>query len=54
MDYKPLKKFGQNFLNQPNIARKIVQTLEIKPEDTIIEIGPGPGILTEKIGRAHV
>ncbi len=47
--HKPLKKFGQNFLTQPAIARKIVNSLNIENDDTIIEIGPGPGVLSENI-----
>ncbi len=49
MHHKPLKKFGQNFLTQPAIARKIVNALQISDEDHIIEIGPGKGILTDLI-----
>ncbi len=40
------KSLGQNFLTDRNIARKIVQALEIEPEDRVLEIGPGPGALT--------
>ncbi len=47
--YKPLKKFGQNFLTQPAIAHNIVKALNISSDDTIIEIGPGPGVLTKNI-----
>lgn len=47
--HKPLKKFGQNFLNQPAIAHKIIKALDVNTGDTILEIGPGPGILTQQI-----
>ena len=40
------KSLGQNFLQDSNIARKIVRTLEIEPGDPVLEIGPGPGALT--------
>ena len=40
------KKLGQHFLIDKNIARKIVQLAEIKPDETVVEIGPGRGILT--------
>lgn len=46
---KPLKRFGQNFLIDKTIISRIVEQLKIKPTDTIIEIGPGHGELTEKI-----
>lgn len=53
MHHKPLKKFGQNFLTQPAIAEKIVNTLHISDKDQIIEIGPGKGILTDHIAVKH-
>jgi 16S rRNA (adenine1518-N6/adenine1519-N6)-dimethyltransferase len=40
------KALGQHFLIDQNIARKIVQIAEIKPDETVLEIGPGRGILT--------
>ena len=38
---------GQHFLIDPNIQRKIVGLVDPKPTDTIVEIGPGLGALTE-------
>jgi 16S rRNA (adenine1518-N6/adenine1519-N6)-dimethyltransferase len=46
---KPLKKFGQNYLTDPNILRKIVEEIDPAPGDNIIEIGPGLGALTKKL-----
>ncbi|QQS37104.1 MAG: ribosomal RNA small subunit methyltransferase A [Ignavibacteriales bacterium] len=46
---KPLKKFGQNYLSDKNILRKIVNEINPSPDDSIIEIGPGLGALTELI-----
>lgn len=43
---KPIKSLGQNFLEDTSIAEKIVEALDIKPGDKILEIGPGPGVLT--------
>jgi len=43
----PSKKLGQNFLCDQNVAEWIVDQLEIQPEDTVIEVGPGTGALTE-------
>ncbi|MBN1349002.1 ribosomal RNA small subunit methyltransferase A [candidate division KSB1 bacterium] len=45
----PKKSLGQNFLRDDNIARKIVDSLEIVPQDIILEIGPGFGKLTKFI-----
>jgi len=41
------KKFGQNFLQDKNIIKKIVDTAPITEKDLVIEIGPGSGALTE-------
>jgi len=46
---KPKKRFSQNFLADKAIAKKIVQFLDIQPEDTVFEIGSGRGTLTELI-----
>ncbi|MBL4681406.1 MAG: 16S rRNA (adenine(1518)-N(6)/adenine(1519)-N(6))-dimethyltransferase RsmA [Pseudomonadales bacterium] len=40
------KRFGQNFLHDQNLIRKIVNAINPKPEDHVIEIGPGRGALT--------
>lgn len=40
---------GQHFLNNPLIVDKIIKASQIQPTDIIIEIGPGEGVLTEKI-----
>jgi 16S rRNA (adenine1518-N6/adenine1519-N6)-dimethyltransferase len=46
---KPLKRFGQNYLYDKNIIKKIILEIDPKPDDTIVEIGPGRGALTENI-----
>ncbi len=46
MLHPPLKKFGQNFLISPAVAKKIVIAAELKSSDTVLEIGPGKGVLT--------
>tara|TARA_B100001758_G_C18195031_1_gene496666 strand:+ start:126 stop:473 length:348 start_codon:yes stop_codon:yes gene_type:complete len=46
---KPKKSLGQNFLIDKNIIDLIIEKGEIKKNDTIIEVGPGTGNLTEKI-----
>ncbi len=46
--YAPAKRsLGQNFLADPNIARKIVAAVDIRPGDNVLEIGPGRGALTQ-------
>jgi 16S rRNA (adenine1518-N6/adenine1519-N6)-dimethyltransferase len=46
---RPLKRFGQNFLQDQNILKKIVTEINPRQDDLIMEIGPGQGALTEKI-----
>lgn len=45
-DFKFTKTLGQNFLIDENIIQKILQAVDIKKEDLILEIGPGIGTLT--------
>ena len=45
----PKKSLGQNFLNNKNIIDIIVNSGDIKKNDTILEVGAGTGNLTEKI-----
>ena len=46
---QPLKRFGQNFLHDQNIIRKIISEINPKKNETVIEIGPGQGALTNHI-----
>lgn len=48
---KAKKYLGQNFLKSEAALQKIIGAGEIKPDDTIFEIGPGKGVLTERILR---
>lgn len=49
--FRQTKRLGQNFLNDPNILRKICATAKLHKEDHVIEIGPGKGSLTEHLVR---
>jgi len=49
MGVMPSKKLGQNFLIDENVARWIVDQLEVKAGDTVVEVGPGTGALTEHV-----
>jgi 16S rRNA (adenine1518-N6/adenine1519-N6)-dimethyltransferase len=46
------KALGQHFLIDQNIVRKIVAAAELTSADTVLEIGPGRGILTEALSHA--
>jgi len=47
--FKPDNKLDQNFIIDNNIIKKVVETLKITKEDTILEIGPGLGFLTKEL-----
>ncbi len=49
IDHPFRKKWGQNFLADRNLLEKIVRTIDPKKSDSILEIGPGEGALTELI-----
>ncbi len=49
LDVKPSRKLGQNFLIDDSVSQWIVDQLDIRPSDTVIEIGPGLGALTKHI-----
>ncbi|PIP22594.1 MAG: ribosomal RNA small subunit methyltransferase A [Candidatus Nealsonbacteria bacterium CG23_combo_of_CG06-09_8_20_14_all_39_17] len=48
---KPSKGLGQNFLIDEEIVEKMIKTADLKPSDTVLEIGPGAGTLTEKLAQ---
>jgi 16S rRNA (adenine1518-N6/adenine1519-N6)-dimethyltransferase len=44
--HRPRKRFGQHFLVDPTILERIVDEIDPKPGDALVEIGPGLGALT--------
>ena len=55
---RPRKRFGQHFLRDPAIIDNIISLITAKPEDHLLEIGPGDGALTfpllKKIKKLNV
>lgn len=49
---RPKKKFGQNFLHDGNHMAKIMDAAKLAPGDTVLEVGPGTGALTERLVEA--
>lgn len=49
---KPKKSLGQHFLIDKNIVEKILKVGNIRPDETIVEIGPGKGIMTRRLSEA--
>ena len=46
---RPRKSLGQHFLRDSRIAARIVDAAELTPGDTVVEIGPGRGVLTRRL-----
>lgn len=57
-EHRARKRFGQNFLSDPNIIRKIIDAIRPVAGETMVEIGPGLGAMTdplvERLGHLHV
>ncbi len=51
-DVKFKKKFGQNFLKDKNIVKRIVSVAGINDDSLVIEVGPGGAILTRELSQA--
>ncbi len=51
MSPKAKKSLGQNFLVDTRVRNRIIEAADLRPEDTIIEIGSGRGFLTESLAR---
>lgn len=47
----PKKSLGQNFLHDPQALEKVADAAELMPGDTVLEIGPGTGALTEVLAQ---
>jgi len=47
--HAPRKRFGQHFLHDPYVLSKIVASIAPKPDECIVEIGPGEGALTRPL-----
>ena len=46
------KRFGQHFLASPDYIQRIVAAIAPRPGDTLVEIGPGRGAITEPLARS--
>ncbi|MEM7280179.1 MAG: rRNA adenine dimethyltransferase family protein, partial [Pseudomonadota bacterium] len=49
MQHRPRKRFGQNFLHDSAVIDRIIEYIGPKPDDTLVEIGPGQGALTKPL-----
>ena len=46
MTHKARKRFGQNFLHDTQVIDRIIQAINPKPGEQLVEIGPGQGAIT--------
>mgnify|MGYP000001598525 CR=1 FL=1 len=51
--HTPRKRFGQNFLVDSNIIAAIIAAINPQPQENILEIGPGLGVLTQALIASH-
>lgn len=51
-EFRAQKKFGQNFLIDPHVLEKIVESSGVTKEDCVLEIGPGLGTMTQYLAEA--
>jgi 16S rRNA (adenine1518-N6/adenine1519-N6)-dimethyltransferase len=49
MKHQAKKRLGQHFLHDPIVIEKIVRLIDPQESDVILEIGPGPGVLTRQL-----
>lgn len=47
--FRPSKKLGQNFLVNPRVLERIADSAPLTGSETVVEIGPGKGALTERL-----
>jgi 16S rRNA (adenine1518-N6/adenine1519-N6)-dimethyltransferase len=53
LDLRPSRELGQNFLVDPGALQQIVEAAMLAADDTVVEVGPGLGVLTyELVQRA--
>ena len=52
MQHKARKRFGQNFLTDPSVIDRIIQSINPKTDEHLVEIGPGLGALTCPLMKA--
>jgi 16S rRNA (adenine1518-N6/adenine1519-N6)-dimethyltransferase len=49
---RPKKRFGQHFLTDRHYLERIARAIDAKPGESMVEIGPGTGVLTAELARS--
>ena len=52
MKHRARRRFGQHFLHDRSVVERIVCAIDPRPSDTIVEIGPGQGVLTRPLAES--
>ena len=47
----PRKSLGQHFLVDQGALRRVVAAADVRPSDTVVEVGPGTGLLTKLLAE---
>ena len=53
MEFVFKKKYGQNFISDKNLIKKICSLIDANEDDLIIEIGPGAGAITQELTKLN-
>ena len=48
---RPFKDWGQNFLIDKQVLKRVIESAKLKPNDVVLEIGPGIGVLTQELAK---
>ena len=51
--HRARKRFGQNFLHDAGVIDRILRSIHAKPEDRLLEIGPGQGAPTPRLLKSR-
>ena len=51
MKHVARKRFGQNFLHDDNVLTAITESIDPRPDDVMVEIGPGLAAMTDQLTR---
>ena len=51
LDLRPSRELGQNFLVDPHALQQIVDAATLSADDTVVEVGPGLGVLTHELAQ---
>ncbi len=51
LDFRAKKSLGQHFLTDKSVLNRILSSAELTPDDFVVEVGPGLGVLTKELAK---